>query len=91
MIKILTLILALTLCGCTENTRTAKFGGEQNIALPANQKLAGCTWKITESSTDLWYLSRPMRSNEVAETWTFQERSGFGMLEGKVIFQEVKK
>jgi hypothetical protein len=74
------------LSGCTDNIRSKSFGGSMNVALPTNQKLVTATWKESQ----LWYLYRPMHSNEVAETYTFQEKSSFGMVEGKVVFTESK-
>jgi len=32
-----------------------------------------------------------MKEGESAETYTFQEESSFGLLEGKVVIQEVAK
>lgn len=90
MKKLLILILAAALIGCTENQRASRFGGSQNIELPANQKLEAVTWKLSKSDSSLWYLTRPMREGEVAETWTFQEKSDFGFLEGKVLIKENK-
>jgi len=86
MKKIL-LIGALGLCvlGLTGCNFTAKhFGGTINIELPKNQKLVEATWK----DDSLWYLTKPMRVGDVVETYTFQEDSNFGALEGKVIFKE---
>jgi hypothetical protein len=72
---------------CTENSRAKTFGGTMTVDLPPNAKLDSATWKNEE----LWYLTRPMRTDEVAETWTMQEDSSFGMIEGQVIFKETKK
>jgi len=80
-----TIVLSLALTGC--NMATRNFGGTVKIDIPKNQKLITVTWK--ESS--LWYLTRPMNNNEIAETYTFQEDSNFGVLEGKVIFKESKE
>ena len=79
------IILALALTGCNAGSR--HFGGTINIDLPKNQKLITSTWK----EDSLWYLTRPMNNNEIAETYVFQEDSNFGVLEGKVIFKESKK
>lgn len=86
-IKWLALVLGCMLllaAGCTENIRTKRYGGTMKVDLPAGQKLVTATWKDTE----LWYLTRPMRSNEVPETCTFQEKSAHGLVEGTVIFHE---
>lgn len=83
---ILSAIVLLTICGCTENQRAKKFGGNMTINLPANQKLVNVTFK----DADMWYLTRPMRSNELAETSLFKEKSNYGMVEGSVTFVESK-
>jgi hypothetical protein len=83
---ILSLIAAFVAVSCTENERAKNFGGTQTINLPSGQKLQNATWKDTQ----LWYLTRPMHQDESAETWTFQEKSGFGLVEGKVILKESK-
>jgi hypothetical protein len=62
------------------------YGGTINIDLPVGEKLAEVTWK----DNNLWYLTRPMREGEEAETWTFQEKSNYGVMEGKVILKEKK-
>jgi hypothetical protein len=70
--------------GCTDNSRAKRWGGTITVNIPKGQKFIEATWKNDE----LWYVTRPMRPGETAETWTFQEKSSFGMMEGKVIFKE---
>lgn len=72
--------------GCTENSRARSFGGTMSENLPRGQKLVTATWK----ESHLWYLTRPMASNETAVTSTFHEQSSWGMLQGTVIFIESK-
>ncbi len=72
--------------GCTENSRAKYCGGTSEFNLPANKKLVNVTWK----GNAMWYLVREMRSGEVAEVYEFCEKSGFGMIEGKVIIKEIK-
>jgi hypothetical protein len=86
-----TLILAaafavLSLTSCTENSRAKAWGGTATVDLAPNTKLIGATWKDAE----LWYLTRPMRADEVAETSSLIEQSNFGLVEGKVVFKETK-
>jgi len=76
----------ILMTSCTENERVKNFGGTQTIELPAGEKLIEATWK----GDQLWYLTRPMRENESPETFKFQEKSSFGMIEGTVIFKESK-
>ena len=87
--KIITGLCVLsTICmltGCQSATRS--MGGNTTINLEPNQKLELITWKDDDS---LWYLTRPMREDEKPETFTFQEDSNLGIIEGKVIFKESK-
>lgn len=80
------LLIAMMICltGCHETTK--HFGGSMTIELPKGQKLEEITWK----DTDLWYLTRPMKDNEIAETHTFQQITEFGIFEGTVIIIETK-
>lgn len=64
-----------------------KVGGSATITLPHNQKLQLVTWK----NDNMWVLYRPMRPDEQAETYTYQEDSKFGLLEAKIVIREVKK
>lgn len=75
---------AMLLTGCQFGARS--FGGTHTIELPKNEKLELITWKDDE----LWYLTRPMREGEKAETWIYQESTDFGVVEGKVIIKERK-
>jgi hypothetical protein len=75
------------MAGCTANSRAKYWGGKEEFNLPANKKLVNVTWK----DNAMWYLVRGMRNGEVAETYEFCEKSGFGMIEGKVIIKEVIK
>ena len=82
---ILLAIMVLSLTGCQNTAKN--FGGSMTIELPKGQKLEEITWK---DDSDLWYLTRPMREDEVAETHTFQESSEFGVFEGTVTIIETK-
>lgn len=64
-----------------------KVGGSATIILPDNQKLQLVTWK----NDNMWVLYRPMRNDEHAETYTYQEDSKFGLLEAKITIREVRK
>lgn len=82
----LTVILIFILCGCNATARS--FGGDITITLEPNQKLELITWKDDDS---LWYLTRPMREDEEAETHVYQQDSEFGIFEGTVTIVEVKE
>ena len=64
-----------------------KVGGSATIILPDNQKLQLVTWK----NDNMWVLYRPMRVDEQAETYTYQEDSKFGLMEAKITIREVKR
>lgn len=85
-LKLLLIVIGICSLSCTENTRAKKFGGTMTVDLPPNTKLLNVTWKEGE----MWYLCRPMREQEAPENYTFQEKSGLGIMEGKVIFTESK-
>ena len=56
------------------------------VELPENAKLEMITWK----ENSLWYLTRPMTENDIAEVHTFQQSSEFGVFEGTVTIVETK-
>jgi len=83
----ISLLVAITVfSGCTDNYRAKHYGGTMKINLEPNQKLVDVTWK----ENSLWYMTKPMSETDIAETYTFKEESGFGLVEGKVIFIESK-
>lgn len=72
---------------CTENTRAKTFGGTAKIELPKGKKLVNITWK---DDGQLWYLTRDMKTDEIAESYSFQENSKWGLIEGTVNIIENK-
>jgi hypothetical protein len=85
-IIILIVVTMMILVSCTENSRVKNFGGEGTINLPQGRKLVNVTWKETE----IWYLTRPMDTSDVAQTYTFQEESSWGVMEGTYNIVETK-
>lgn len=79
------LVLSIGLTGC--QTVAKNYGGSMTIDLEPNQKLEEITWK----DDDLWYLTKPMTSDDTAETHTFQQSKDFGVFEGTVTIVEHKK
>ncbi|MSS07123.1 hypothetical protein FYJ38_00520 [Clostridium sp. WB02_MRS01] len=75
---------ATLLTGCQSMTKS--MGGNMTLELKPNQKLEEITWK----DDSLWYLTRPMTENDIAETHTFQQSSNFGIVEGSVTIVESK-
>ena len=84
---ILLLGMVLTLAsGCTKQRQARTLGGTDVESLPVGRKLVSVAWK----RDNLWILTKPMTTNDVAETYEFNESSSWGILEGKVIIQEKK-
>lgn len=79
------IITILSFTGCQSAARS--MGGSVTLELEPNQKLEEITWK----EDSLWYLTRPMREDEKAETHTFQQSSEWGVFEGTVTVVESKE
>lgn len=84
--SVIALALSTTLFSSCQ-TVTKNWGGDMTINLEPNQKLEEITWK----DDSLWYLTRPMTENDIAETHTFQQQTDFGVFEGTVTIVETKK
>ncbi len=69
---------SILLSGCQAATR--EWGGSMTLELEPGEKLEEITWK----DDDLWYLTRPMRDGEEAETHEFKQSSNLGVFEGSV-------
>jgi hypothetical protein len=82
----LAIMVGVITTSCTENSRVKAWGGEGTINLPKGRKLVNVTWKETE----VWYLTKAMDSNDVAETYQFQEESSWGLVEGTYNIVETK-
>ena len=78
-------MMATLLTGCQGATKS--FGGSMTIELEPNTKLELITWK----DDSLWYCTRPMREDDIAETHTYQQQSEFGVFEGTVTIVETKE
>lgn len=78
-------LCSILLIGCQAMTR--EYGGTTTINLEPNEKLEEITWK----GDSLWYLTRPMTKDDVAETHIFRESSNFGAIEGKVVIVESRE
>lgn len=87
MKKLFVLFLLVTLFSCTDNTTVKKYGGKATMELKPNEKLINVTWKEAE----LWILTRPMTEKDSAQTYTFREKSGMGIIQGEFTIKEVKQ
>ena len=81
----LTVTMILSITGCQSATKS--LGGSMTIELEPNTKLELITWK----DDSLWYLTRPMTEDDIAETHTYQQSSEFGVFEGTVTIVETKE
>lgn len=86
MKKAIAFFLAAAILGCTENERVRSFGGTQTIQLAPGVRLVNVTWKASE----LWILTRPVnpQGDSKPTTYTFQEKSSFGLMEGTLVLVE---
>lgn len=84
--SVIALALSTTLFSSCQ-TATKNWGGDMTINLGPNQKLEEITWK----DDSLWYLTRPMTEDDIAETHTFQQQTDFGVFEGTVTIIETKE
>ena len=71
---------------CSPQAVTRNWGGEMDMYLEPNLKLVEVTWK----DDNLWYLTKPMTEEDIAETYTFQESDTLGMFEGTLTIIETK-
>mgnify|MGYP000110668888 CR=1 FL=1 len=85
-IKLTLFAFMLGMASCTQNEMAKSFGGKAIYTLPKGEKLVNVTWK----EDHLWYLTKPMTANDTPETYTFKEKSSFGIIEGSVTLIETK-
>jgi hypothetical protein len=85
MKKLLLLIGIISLTSC-DNVLVKKYGQTQTFTLEKNQKLVNCSWKDDQ----LWILTKPMKSTDSVEVYSYQEKSKYGLIEGEFIIQETK-
>lgn len=81
------IVMIMVFSGCTSKEMARNYGGSETITLEPGEKLEMITWK----ENSLWYLTRPMREDETAETHVFKQDSSFGIFEGTVTIIEVEE
>lgn len=81
---VLLAVMVFSLTGCKSIAKS--YSEIITIDVPKGQKVIEATWK----GSDVWYLTRSMHEDEKPETFTLQEDSNLGIIEGKVIFKESK-
>lgn len=83
LLCVITMLFGFT--GCSNYT-TQYLGNDMTIHLEPNNKLVHITWK----DSGLWFLTKPMTEDDVAETYLFQQKSEWGVYEGTVTVIESK-
>lgn len=78
------LVLVVAFAGCGKFAKT--FGGTITVQIDKGQKVLNASWK----DSNLWVLTRPMKSDEVAERYRYREFSNLGIIQGEVVLVESK-
>jgi len=76
-------LVVVTLFSCTANERARNYGGTEHITLNKGERLVNVTWKQDDN---LWVLTK--QDSTKPSTYSFKEKSSFGVLEGEVIITE---
>ena len=80
MKKLLILLSATFIfVACTENQRSKKFGGTQEVSLKKNEVVLNVTWK----GDQMWICTKDTTDGTVY----FREKSSWGIMEGTVILK----
>jgi hypothetical protein len=85
MKKIVLLLVVVMLFSCTDNSKVKTWGGTEIITLEPGKRLINVTWK-DRSGTSLWILTK--QDTTKPSTFTFEEKSSLGIMEGKLIIKE---
>lgn len=83
---LLLFVVLATFTSCTDNQSVKGWGGTADFEMPAGQKLINVTWKNNE----LWYLTREMTDKDSCESYKFQEKSSWGIMEGTYLIKETR-
>lgn len=86
VIVVIGIFLFFGIRSCSPQAMTRSWGGTMDITLEPNEKLIEVTWK----DNSLWFLTKKMTDNDIAESYAFYEKDTIGMLEGCVNIDEVK-
>ena len=82
---LLGLLVITTITSCTQNNNARLWGGEETIHLETGERLINVTWKGKYDS-DLWILTK--QDTTKPTTYSFKEKSNFGVMDGEVIIIE---
>lgn len=84
---VIAIVVSLLILGCIRGCSqiSAKsFGGTTTMQLDPGRKLVNVTWKEKQ----LWLVTAQRPVEEKPQTYTFEERTTLGILQGKVIIEE---
>ena len=80
-------VLLVAICkSCSNQSMTKNWGGEMDMYLDPNRKLVEVAWK----DDSIWYLTKPMTDDDIAEEYEFAESDAIGLLEGTLRIYETK-
>jgi hypothetical protein len=78
----------VTLTACTDNNRARNWGGTEDLEVPADRKFVNVTWKENQ----LWIVTKDRTAaDSTYDTYRFQEKSSWGVLEGTIVITEKQK
>ena len=83
LIVIIMLALINGMTSCTANERAKHYGGSQTINLSEGERLVNVTWK----GDNMWILTKSDPSSK-PQTYSFKEKSSYGILQGEIEFIE---
>lgn len=78
-------LCAVYMVGC-ENYTTRVLGGSMTIDVEPGYKVTSATFKEDE----IWYFVEPMDSTYVPKQKKLVEKSMYNVLEGTIIFKEIR-
>jgi len=83
LIVLVLLVAIVAACSsCTDNQRARNYGGTEHITLGKGERVVNMTWK----QDDLWILTK--QDSTKPSTYTFKEKSSYGVLEGTIVITE---
>jgi hypothetical protein len=84
---IVTLTIMALEYSCTENQSARNYGGTETVQLEEGVRVVNVTWKGDEQLGSLWILTKKDTTTKPT-TYSFKEKSNFGVMEGTVIIIE---
>ena len=76
-------LMAMSAFGCTGNNIAKNYGRSETIKLSPGERLDNVTWK----DDDMWILKH-VEPTKAPKTYTFKEKSSFGLMQGTITIIE---